>query len=115
LLTATAGGVALGALSGRILFGGSVWILIPWAAAVMVLGLLVRPIGRLTVAAALTGYALVALFLITAYVGNDPLANRALFIGLLALIGPCCAIPLALLTLLVARRFRKHARSTSDS
>lgn len=105
-LTVVAGGavwIGLGALSGRILFGGSAWNLIVWAIVAIGIGLL--PTDRLTalLASGVYGYLLSAVFLYAANTSSTPVLQRILFALALALIGPLCSIALTALTRLVHR------------
>lgn len=97
-------GIGLGALSGSILFGGSAWNLIPWAVGAVAIGLVARGVGTTVLASACYGYLLTAAFLFAANQGSAPLGQRILFTVLLALIGPVCAIPIAVLTRLIVVR-----------
>ncbi|MCI0159395.1 hypothetical protein KNO15_22055 [Leifsonia shinshuensis] len=103
-------GIGLGALSGRILFGGSAWNLIPWAIVAIAIGLI--PTNRLTalLASGIYGYLLVAVFLFAANTSNTPPAQRILFALTLALIGPLCSIALTLLTRLLRLRVLRRWR-----
>lgn len=96
-------GIGVGALSGRILFGGSAWNLILWAVLAIGIGLL--PTDRLTavLASGAYGYLLSAVFLYTANTGSAPVAQRILFALALALLGPVCSIALTALTRLLYR------------
>jgi hypothetical protein len=101
-------GIALGALSGRILFGGSAWNLILWAIIALAIGLF--PTDRLTavLAAGVYGYLLSAVFLYVANTSNTPVTQRVLFALTLALIGPLCSITLALLGRLLFPRITRR-------
>lgn len=103
-------GIALGALSGRILFGGSAWNLIIWAIIAIAIGLL--PTDRLTalLASGIYGYLLCAVFLYVANTSDTPVTQRVLFALALALVGPICSIALTLLTRLVSRQLVRRRR-----
>ena len=100
-------GIGLGALSGRILFGGTAWNMIPWAIAALAIGVVARELRTALLASALYGYLLVAVFLLVANAGSAPVWQRILFAAALGLVGPVCAIPLALLARAVSARFRR--------
>ncbi|CAN5148527.1 hypothetical protein BH11ACT3_BH11ACT3_21820 [soil metagenome] len=104
-------GIGLGALSGRILFGGSVWNLIPWAVVAMVIGLVAQSLGSAALASGGYGYSLVAMFLFVANAGDQSFGERTLFAVALALVGPVCSIPLSLTALLLRRRARRERGS----
>lgn len=97
-------GVALGALGGRVLFGGSAWNLIPWAIIAIAIGLFA--VDRLTaiLASGVYGYLLSAVFLYVANTSNAPVTQRIAFSLALALVGPVCSIALTLLTRLASRQ-----------
>lgn len=101
-------GPGLGALSGRILFGGTAWNLTPWAIAAIAIGVVARELRTALLASACYGYLLVAAFLLVANTGNAPLGQRILFAAGLALVGPVCAIPLAVVTRAIAVRTRRR-------
>ena len=76
-------GVALGALSSHLLFGGTVLVLIPWAVVCGVLGGLLRGWRLATVCAAVFGFAVSFVFLLGAFDGRESLvAAIGLFVGL---------------------------------
>ncbi|GAB3808905.1 hypothetical protein GCM10028798_35770 [Humibacter antri] len=104
-------GVGLGALSGRILFGGTAWNLIPWAIAAIAIGLIVYDRRTALLASAIYGYLLVAAFLYAANTGNSTVAGRILFALALALVGPVCSITLTSIVRLI--RFRASRRRPS--
>jgi len=100
-------GLGLGALSGRILFNGTVWNLIPWGIAALAIGVVARGWRTALLASACYGYLLVAAFLYVANAGNVALWQRILFAAALALIGPVCAIPLTAVARAISGRFRR--------
>lgn len=97
-------GVGLGAVSGRILFGGSAWNLIPWAIVAIVIGLIADDRRTALLASGIDGHLLSAVFLYVANTSNTPLAQRLLFALALALVGPICSIALTVLARLIYRR-----------
>ena len=113
ILTAGIGGLVgagLGALSGRILFGGSVWNLIPWAIVAVAIGLVVDDRRTALLASGSYGYLLSVVFLSVADTSSTPLAQRVLFALALGLAGPVCSIALTL----IARPFRyRRGRQTT--
>lgn len=100
-------GIGLGALSGRILFGGSAWNLIPWTIVALAIGLVAADRRTALLASGVYGYLLSAVFLYIANTSNTPMVQRFLFALMLALVGPVCAIALALLARLVAPRISR--------
>ncbi|GAA4141543.1 hypothetical protein [Leifsonia shinshuensis] len=97
-------GIGLGALSGRILFGGSAWNLIPWAIVAIAIGLLATDRLTALLASGVYGYLLCAVFLYTANASNTPQAQRILFALVLGLVGPVCSIVLTLLARVISRQ-----------
>jgi hypothetical protein len=109
-------GIGLGALSGRILFGGSAWNLIPWALVAIAIGLVARDLRTAVVASAVYGYLLCAAFLFVANAGDVSLGQKIGFALALGVVGLVCAVALAVPTFLISRRARRstpRARSRS--
>lgn len=104
-------GLGLGALSGRILFGGSAWNLILWAIIAIAIGLIATDQLTALLASGVYGYLLSAVFLYVANTSNTPIAQRVLFALVLALIGPVCSIALTLAARLIRLRARRHRHS----
>ena len=96
-------GIGLGALSGRILFGGSAWNLIVWAIVASAIGFLVTDRLTALLASGVYGYLLCAVFLYVANTSSTPQTQRILFALALALIGPLCSIAFTLLTRVISR------------
>lgn len=109
VVVSAAVGAGLGALSGRILFGGTAWVLIPWALGAIAIGILADRMGTAILASALYGYLLVAMFLLTANTSHTALLPRLLFAFGLALVGPVCAIPAAVIARLIMKRVRSRS------
>jgi hypothetical protein len=105
---AAVAGLMLGTFSGSFLFGGSAWNLIPWALGAIAIGFLARGFGTVALASGVYGYLLTAAFLFTANSGGGSLGQHALFALALGLVGPVCAIPLALASHATSRRTRKE-------
>ncbi|HEY4266586.1 MAG TPA: hypothetical protein VGM94_00200 [Galbitalea sp.] len=102
-------GVGLGALSGRILFGGSAWNLIPWAIIAIAIGLVADDRRTALIASGIYGYLLCAVFLYVANTGTAPLTQRIVFALALGLIGPLCAIALTLISRIVYLRVLRRS------
>jgi hypothetical protein len=100
-------GAGLGALSGRLLFGGSAWNLIPWAIGSIVIGVIDDRRTAL-LASGIYGYLLTVAFLYTANTGNAPLAQRVGFALVLGLIGPIGSIILTIIGRLIFVRLRRR-------
>ena len=111
LVISGAVGAGLGALSGRILFGGTAWNMIPWAIIAIAIGLLADNGRTVLLASGIYGYLLVAVFLYTANTGNTPFAGRILFALALGLVGPVCSIVLTVITRLIRLGVRRHRPS----
>lgn len=90
-------GAALGALSGRILFGGSAWNLIPWAGIALAIGIIADGRRAALLASGIYGYLLSAVFLFVADTSSNPVAQRILYASVLGLAGPVCSIVLTLI------------------
>jgi len=103
-------GIGLGALSGQILFGGSAWNVIPWAAVACAIGIVMRRLGAAVAASVVYGYLLVAVFLFAANTSSTALVQRVLFSLALGLVGPVCSIPITLVTRWIRLRVRPHGR-----
>lgn len=102
-------GIGLGALSGRILFGGSAWNLIVWAIIAIAIGLLRTDRLTALLASGVYGYLLCAVFLYAANTSHTPATQRILFALALGLVGPLCSIALTLLTRVMSRQIvRRH-------
>ncbi|GAB3614774.1 hypothetical protein [Humibacter ginsengisoli] len=104
-------GVALGAVSGRILFGGTAWNLIPWAIVAIAIGVVAGNLRTALLASAIYGYLLVAAFLYAANTGDTPFAGRILFALTLALVGPVFSIGLTVIARLVYLRIGRRRPS----
>lgn len=104
-------GIGLGALSGRILFDGTVWNLIPWAIVAIAIGLIADHGRTALLASGVYGYLLVAVFLYAANTSNTPIAQRILFALVLALIGPVCSIALTVIARLIYLRAARRRSS----
>lgn len=102
-------GVGLGALSGRILFDGSAWNLIPWAIVAVAIGLVADDRRTALLGSAIYGYLLSVAFLYVANTGDTPLAQRVLFALTLGLAGPVYSIAFTLIARLLRRRIRRQA------
>lgn len=96
-------GVGLGALSGRILFDGSAWNLIPWAIVAVAIGLIADDRRTALVASAIYGYLLSVAFLYVANTGDTPFIQRVLFALALGLAGPVYSIAFTLIARLLRR------------
>lgn len=96
-------GVGLGAFSGRILFGGSAWDLIPWAVVAVAIGLIADDRSTALLASGIYGYLLSVVFLYVANTGDTPLAQRVLFALALGLAGPVYSIAFTLIARLLRR------------
>lgn len=103
-------GVALGALGGRILFGGSAWNVILWAIIAIAIGLVAVDGLTAVLASGVYGYLLSAVFLYVANTSTAPVTQRILFALALALVGPICSIALTLLSRLVSRQLVRRRR-----
>ncbi|MGN6198676.1 hypothetical protein [Humibacter sp.] len=104
-------GVGLGALSGRILFDGTAWNMIPWAIVAIAIGLVTDNRRTALLASGTYGYLLVAVFLYAANTGNTPVAQRILFALALGLVGPVCTIALTVITRLIRLGVQRHRPS----
>ena len=104
-------GVGLGALSGRILFDGSAWNMVPWAIVAITIGLVADNGRTALLASGIYGYLLVVVFLFAANTGDTPFAQRALFALALGLVGPVCSIALTVITRLIRFGVQRHRPS----
>lgn len=101
-------GAGLGALSGRILFDGSAWNLIPWAVVAVAIGLVATGRRTALLASGIYGYLLTVVFLYAANTSNTPVAQRILFALALGVVGPICSIALTLITRLISLRLNRQ-------
>ena len=104
-------GVGLGALSGRILFDGTAWNLIPWAIIAIAIGLVADNQTTALLASGIYGYLLVAVFLYAANTADTPIAGRVLFALVLGFVGPVCSIALTVVARLIRLGFERHRPS----
>ncbi|WP_426623679.1 hypothetical protein ACPPVW_13815 [Leifsonia sp. McL0607] len=103
-------GIGIGALSGRILFGGSAANLIFWAIIAIAIGIIAADRLTALLASGVYGYLLSAVFLYVANTSNTPLTQRILFALALALIGPICSVALTLLARLLYLQVLRRRR-----
>jgi hypothetical protein len=91
-----AAGILLGVLSAHLLFGGTVLVLIPWAAVCAVIGGIVRPWPLAAIGSAVFGFSVSMTFLVGGYEGDASLASVLAVFAALALAGAAIAAAFAL-------------------
>lgn len=103
-------GVVLGALSVRILFGGTALVVIPWAVCCGVIGAVIRSRWLAVVGAAVFGFAVSGAFLVGGYSGSGSITGALGVFAVLAVISAVVAAAAALIVNVVASSLRRGRR-----